>query len=213
MNVIVRILLICLFIFTTACGIKQGNETENGRGKATDRTQTETVHKEKRENKAKLKTNVSELEKLIHLPYKPKKVLYTTNKIGDQDENREETLPGPSEYEVLAFLEFDEKTIEEIKQKVLNTKPVNKSMKVSNSMIEKWYSPEMQKDIKSKNKAIIKDWYPESLKKKIKEDEKTGYIFTGYYYSPDIFAKEPFKNGYLYFAPGNTILVYFSTSL
>ena len=60
-------------------------------------------------------TDISELGKYINLEgHKPLQVKWSYGKLGNQSDSR---TPGPNDYRLEAMLQFDEETIEELKEK------------------------------------------------------------------------------------------------
>lgn len=161
---------------------------------------------------SEIKRDINSLRTYIEIPYSPEKVTYIHNKLipspeGGRKWRDEDKIPGPHNYEVVAFLKYDGKTYEELKEQVALNKTKKVSFKVHDGMIKSWYSPEMQQEIKKNNQALIKDFFPKEIKEEWAKLVKTSFIFTGDFYHTDLFNKGSFKKGYIYFAPENTILL------
>lgn len=209
MRRIMSLLLVIPLVFMTGC-VSDSSKAVNT---TTNKTPSGTSQPIKSEE---LNQDLKSITKVMNLPYQPKRVLFqytamNPNKNEGKDKDVME-VPGPSEYQLVALLEFDPATIEEIRKQLKET-PSNKSYRVLDEMIEQWYTKEQQAEIKKNNKALIEDWYPDYVKKEYKELEKTAYLFTGYHYPTTLFAKQPFERGYIFFAPHNTVFVYMHTGL
>lgn len=111
-------------------------------------------------------TDINELGKYINLEgHKPLQVKWSYEKLGNQSDSR---IPGPNDYKLEAVLQFNSKTIEEIKEKY-------KLLSVSFRELRK--------------EQFRFEWLD---KKNLHKLNKTNYLF---YYHPNIFKKASFIHG------------------
>lgn len=212
MKLILFTVLLVFPLTMVGCGLGQSFKDQPSSSSSKENKDNADTKENEKELNEELKTDIKGLEKHLNLPYKPKRVLYSIKKLEPENNNRD-TVPGPGETRIMAFIELDNENVSKLKEELLKNEAKNSTVKVGNKFIEQWYSEEIRKEIKEKNKVMIEDWYPENVKKKLKEYEKNGYIFTGYFYPADPFAKGQFQKGEVYFAPKNTVLIYFHTGL
>ncbi|SFI72990.1 hypothetical protein [Thermoflavimicrobium dichotomicum] len=130
-----------------------------------------------------ISTDLNNLKKVIHLPYKPKKVWWKSIPIGgDKKQNRRVDLTiGPTDYRHEIILTFDQKDIEAIKEKSCKSMAASKPLLLSANQIKNQMSDD-----------LAAAWAQDMDGSEIKE---------GYQCSPELF----YPNGHLYILPKHTV--------
>lgn len=117
-----------------------------------------------------ISNDIEKLREYINLPNQPTRVLWKV-----EDITMPSTLPGPTDWALIAILTFDHQTVDNIIE--------------SSTISQQNRRPEIPE------KYV--ELFPEELKNKLKPSENTGFFVTNQPgYAPDIFAKSPLRHGY-----------------
>ncbi len=128
------------------------------------------------ENTETISKDIDELAKNINLPVRPAEAVWKKKTLG----NPESTIPGPSDYLLVAVLKYDEAEIEKIIEQT-KEKPV-------------------------KGVVQTEDWFPEDLKN-LAQDFENEKLLSGEKYDTKSFARSPYLNGTILRVNGSNYFV------
>lgn len=121
-------------------------------------------------NTMEISNDIEKVREYINLPNQPTRILWKV-----EDITMPSTLPGPTDWALIAILTFDHQTVDNIIE--------------SSTISQQNRRPEIPE------KYV--ELFPEELKNKLKPSENTGFFVTNQPgYAPDIFAKSPLRHGY-----------------
>lgn len=121
-------------------------------------------------NTMEISNDIEKLREYINLPDQPTRVLWKV-----EDITMSSTLPGPTDWALIAILTFDNQTVDNIIE--------------SSTISQQNRRPEIPE------KYV--ELFPENLKNKLNSSETPGFFVTNQPgYAPDIFTKSPLRHGY-----------------
>lgn len=159
--------LIVVVIWMTACGSNAG-QAVTGKNAGGETNATRNMNQSTAKN-VEVRTDIEGLEKLIKLPVRPSEVKWTAEVM----DNSKGSVPGPSDYRLVAVLKYDGETAEKLAGEA-GTDPTAKFV----------------------GNADVKPWFPDEVKSVAKTtDGRTS--LEGTRYSAAKFANPPYNNGSL----------------